>query len=158
MKFLALEPSPISIYSESMKTISFSILGFFRLGIKLGFDFPGVSPNQKYWTRSLKLYFDEERNPIPSSLKNSSSVKSPNFPQQKLKIPRIKFCFNRKMCPSMESYPSLLLLVDCGKRRKKKVIIPRFHRFTVSSSHISFDTMLDFYHLSNMILGSYLRE
>ena len=47
MKGLALDPSPISIYRESTKTICFSILGFFRPGVKLGFNFLGVSPNQK---------------------------------------------------------------------------------------------------------------
>ena len=54
------------------------------------------------------------------SLKNSSSVKSPNFLQQKLKIPGIKFCFDRKMHPLMESYPSLRLFMDCGERPKKQ--------------------------------------
>ena len=29
------------------KLIRFSILGFFQLGVKLGFDFPEFSPNQK---------------------------------------------------------------------------------------------------------------
>ena len=53
------------------------------------------------------------------SLKNSTSVKIPNFLQQKLKMPEIKLCFNRKMRPSMESYPSLILLMDCGGRPKK---------------------------------------
>ena len=40
----------------------------------------------KYWSRSLKFDFDEQRNPIPGSLKNSSSVRSPNFSHQKLKM------------------------------------------------------------------------
>ena len=53
------------------------------------------------------------------SLKNSSSVKIPNFPQQKLKMPGIKFYIDRKMCPSIESYPSLLFLMDGGERPKK---------------------------------------
>ena len=52
------------------------------------------------------------------SLKNSSSVESPNFWHQKLKILRIEFRFDRKMRPSMESHPSLLLLIDCGDRTK----------------------------------------
>ena len=91
-------PSPILRYSEYTKTISFSILGFFRPGVKLGFDFPVVSTNQK----SPPMSLDEERNPMPGSLKNSSSVKSPNFPHQKMKMPEIKFCFDRKMRPSME--------------------------------------------------------
>ena len=56
---------------------------------------------------------------MPVSLKNSSSVKIPNFLQQKLKMPEIKFCFDKKMHPSMEVHPSLLLLVDCGERPKK---------------------------------------
>ena len=56
---------------------------------------------------------------MPGSLKNSSSVKSPNFLQQKLKMPGIKFRFDRKMSPSMESYPIIILLMDCGERPKK---------------------------------------
>ena len=51
-------------------------------------------------------------------LKNSTSVKIANFLQQKLKMPRIKFCFDRKMHPSMESHPSILLLIDYGERPK----------------------------------------
>ena len=46
---------------------------------KLGFDFPGVSPNQISWYRSLKFSFYDEKNPILVSLKNSSSVEIPNF-------------------------------------------------------------------------------
>ena len=103
MKVSASEPSPILKYSEYTKTISFSILGFFRPGVKIGFDFPVVSPNQKSRPRSLKFDFYEKINPMSGSLKNSSSIKIPNFPQQKLKMPGIKFCFNRKMHPSMES-------------------------------------------------------
>ena len=57
------------------------------------------------------------------SLKNSSSVKIPNFLQQKLKMPGTKFCFDRKMHPSMESHPSLLLPMDCGERPKKQEAI-----------------------------------
>ena len=98
------------------KLIIFSILGFFRLGVKLRFDFPRVSPNQKSQTRSLKFDFDEERNPM--SLKNSSSIKIPNFQHQKLKMPKIKLCFDRNMCPSIESQPSLVLLMDYGERPK----------------------------------------
>ena len=64
------------------KRISFSILGFFQLGIKLGFEFLVVSTNQKYQPTSLKFDLDEERNPMLGSLKNSSSVRSPNFPHQ----------------------------------------------------------------------------
>ena len=53
------------------------------------------------------------------SLKISSYVKISNFLQQKLKMPEIKFCFDKKMRPSMESQPNLLLLMDCGERPKK---------------------------------------
>ena len=53
------------------------------------------------------------------SLKISSSVESPNFPHRKLKMLRIEFLFDRKMHPSMESHPSVLLLMDCGERPKK---------------------------------------
>ena len=112
------DPSPLVRYNESTKTMRFSILGFFRPRIKLGFNFPGVSPNQKSRPRSLNFDFHEERNPMAGSLKNSSSVKSPNFLHQKLKMLGIKFCFDRKMCPSMESKPSILLMMDCGRRPK----------------------------------------
>ena len=47
LKFSALDPSPILRYSESTKTTSFSILGCFSPGVKLGFEFPRVLPNQK---------------------------------------------------------------------------------------------------------------
>ena len=54
------------------------------------------------------------------SLKNSSSARSrPNFPHQKLKILGIEFRFDRNMHPSMESQPSLILLINCGERTKK---------------------------------------
>ena len=102
-KFLTLDPSLMSTYSEYTKTISFSILGFFQPGVKLGFDFSRVPPNQKSRPRSINFDFDEEINPMLGSLKNSSSVKIPNFSHQKLKMLRIKFCFDRKMRPSMES-------------------------------------------------------
>ena len=97
------DPYPIPRYSECTKTTSFSILGFFRLGVKLGFDISGVLLNQKIWPWYLNFDFDEGRNPMLGLLKNSSSVKIPNFLQQKLKMPGIKFYFNRKMHPSMES-------------------------------------------------------
>ena len=90
----------------------------FPAQVKLGFDFPRVTPNQKSRPRSLKFDFDEERNPIPDSLKKYSYVKSPNFPHQKLKMHGIEFRFDRKMRPSMESHPSTLLLMDCGERPK----------------------------------------
>ena len=54
------------------------------------------------------------------SLKNSSSVESPNFLQQKLKMSGIKFRFDRKMRPSMESQPSILLLMDVERDPKSK--------------------------------------
>ena len=79
MKILDLETSEIPIYSECTKTTPFSILGFFRPGVKLGFDFPRVLLNQKIRPWSLNFDFDEERNPMLGSLKNSSSIKSPNF-------------------------------------------------------------------------------
>ena len=94
---------------------------------------------------------------MSGSLKNYSYVKSPNFPQQKLKMPGIKFCFDKKMHPSMESHPSILLLMDFGER-PKKVRNPSFYSCIMSSSQVSSDTMLDFYNLSNMILGYYLRQ
>ena len=53
------------------------------------------------------------------SLKNSSSVRKPNFPHQKLKMLIIEFCIDRKMHPSMESHPSIFLLKIYGGRSKK---------------------------------------
>ena len=98
IKMSTLVPYSILIYSECTKTTIFSILGFFRPRVKLGFDFPGFSPNQKYGRWSLNFDFDEERNPmLGRSLKNPSSVKIPNFPQQKLKMPGIKF-FSIERC------------------------------------------------------------
>ena len=85
------------------KATKFCILGFFKPGVKLGFEFIGILPNKKSRTSYINLYFDEESNPIVGSLKNSSSVKIPNFLHQKMKMPEIKFCFDRKMRLSMES-------------------------------------------------------
>ena len=48
VKMLAPETSSILRYSECTKTTSFSILGFFKPEVKLGFDFTGFLPNQKY--------------------------------------------------------------------------------------------------------------
>ena len=42
VKISVTETSSIYRYRECTKTINFSILGFFRPGVKLGFDFPGV--------------------------------------------------------------------------------------------------------------------
>ena len=63
MKILAPETS-IPRYNKCTKTTIFSILGFFRPGVKLGFDIPGVSLKQKIQTWSLKFDFYEERNPM----------------------------------------------------------------------------------------------
>ena len=79
MKISAHETSSIPIYSECTKTTRFSILGFWRPGVKLGFDFPKVLPNQKSQPLYLNFYFYEEISPSMGSLKNSSSVKIPNF-------------------------------------------------------------------------------
>ena len=68
VKFFAPETYSIPRYSECTKTTCFSILGFFRPGVKLGFDFPGVSPNQKLQPWSLNFDFYEERNPMLGSL------------------------------------------------------------------------------------------
>ena len=136
LQFSTLDPSPISGYSECNKTQQFQYLGFFQLRVKLGFDFLGVSPNQKSRPRSLNLDFDEERNPMLGSLKNSSYVRSPNFPHQKLKISGIKFRFDRKMRPSMESQSRLLFLNDHGQRHKK-IRSPRFFSCTMSSFRVA---------------------
>ena len=81
VKISAPNTSSIPIYSECSKTTRFSILVFLRLEVKLGFDFPRVLPNQKYRPRSVNFDFDEDINPMLGSLKNSSSMKSPNFLQ-----------------------------------------------------------------------------
>ena len=47
VKSLAPETSSILRYRECTKTTHFSILGFFMLGVKLEFEFPGVLLNQK---------------------------------------------------------------------------------------------------------------
>ena len=46
MKYLALDTFAIPIYIKFTKTYPFCYLGFFQLGVKLGFDFPVVTPNQ----------------------------------------------------------------------------------------------------------------
>ena len=53
MKILAPDPYFISRYSKCTKTTIFSILGFFRPRVKLGFNFPGFLPNQKYLNLGL---------------------------------------------------------------------------------------------------------
>ena len=89
-----------SIYIKNVpKLINFSILGFFQLRVKLGFDFPRVSPNQKSQPGSLKFDFDEEINPMLGSLRNSSSVKIPNFAHQKRKNARNQIMLQLKDAP-----------------------------------------------------------
>ena len=55
VKILSPETSSIPRYSECTKTTSFSILGFFRPRVKLGFDFPEVLPDQKFRFWSLNF-------------------------------------------------------------------------------------------------------
>ena len=93
------DTSSIPIYRECTKTTSFIILGFFRPDVKLGFNFLRDLLNQKLQTWSLNFDFDEDRDPMPSSLKNSSSVKSPNFLQQKLKNARNQILLRQKDAP-----------------------------------------------------------
>ena len=50
------------------------------------------------------------------SLRNSSFVE---IPTSKLKMLEIEFRIDRKMHPSMESHPSILLLKICGGRSTK---------------------------------------
>ena len=57
IKISAPGPSSISQYSKCTKTTSFSILGFFRPRVKLGFDFPIVLPNQKILILVSKFQF-----------------------------------------------------------------------------------------------------
>ena len=99
MKMLVPEPSSIMRYSECTKTTSFSIFGFFRLEIKLGFDFLEVLLNQKLRPWSINFDFQEDINPILGSLKNSTSVKIPNFPQQKTKNARNQILLLQKDAP-----------------------------------------------------------
>ena len=61
------------------------------------------------------------------SPKKSCSVRSPNFVHKKLKMLKIEFHFDRKMRPSMESHPSILLLMDVG---------PRNHTFFTTLIHL----------------------
>ena len=103
LKFFNSETSPILRYSKCTKTFRFSILGFFKPRVKLGFEFLRVLPNQKSQPWYPNFDFYEKINPMPGPLKSSSSVKSHNFTQQKLKMSRIKFCFNKKMRSSMKS-------------------------------------------------------
>ena len=118
VKISATEPSSISRYSECTQTTSFSILGFFRPEVKLGFDFLEVLPNQKSRPWSLNFVFWGGEKSYARLTQKFLFYISPNFSQQKLKMPGIKFCFDRKMCPSMESYPRLLLLMIYGERAK----------------------------------------
>ena len=82
VKISAPHPYSISRYNECIKTTNFSVLGFFRFRVKLGFDFLGVLLNQKLRPWSLNFDFDEESIPMLGSLKTSSFAKRPNFPQQ----------------------------------------------------------------------------
>ena len=91
---------------------------------------------------------------MQGSLKNSSSARSPNFPHGKLKMLGIEFRFDRKMRPSMESQPSLLLMIDCG-RENQKVRIPRFYSCTMSSFQGGSDTMLNFHMISSDINNTF---
>ena len=76
VKILALETFSILRDKECTKNNSFSILGFFRPEVKLGFDFPRVLPNQKILSWSQNFDYDEENNPMRISLQKSNSVKS----------------------------------------------------------------------------------
>ena len=71
----------------------------FLARVKLGFDFPGVTPNQKYRPKSLKFDSDEESHPILGSLKNYSSVKIPNFLHQKTENARNRILLQQKDAP-----------------------------------------------------------
>ena len=59
VKILAPDTSSILRYREFTKTTRFSILGFLRPRVKLGFDFPRVLLNQKIRPWSLNFDFDE---------------------------------------------------------------------------------------------------
>ena len=84
------------------------------------------------------------------SLKNSSFAKIPNFLQQKLKNAQNQILLRQKDAP-FNGELAQSLFVDGLWRETQKVIIPSFSNCIVSSSQVSSDTMLDFYHLINMI-------
>ena len=91
------------------------------------------------------------------SLKNSSSVKIHNFPQQKLKNAQNQILIQHKDAPfngELAQPP----FTDGLWRETQKLRSPRFRNCTVYSSQVSSDTMLEFYQFDSIILGSYMRE
>ena len=79
------------------------------------------------------------------SLKNSSSVKIPNFLQQKLKNARNQILLRQKDTP-FNGELSYLSFADGFCRETEKLRSPSFYSCTVSCSQVSSDTMLYFYH------------
>src|SRR5882757_7378190 len=69
-----------SFFHSSSKINNYYFIIFLRRPI-LDQKFPLMFSNQKFRSWSLNFDFEEERNPMLSSLKNSTSVESPNFPQ-----------------------------------------------------------------------------
>ena len=91
------------------------------------------------------------------SLKNSSFVRSRNFLHQKTENNQNRILLRQKDAP-FNGESSQHTFVDGLWRETQKVGSPSFCSCTMYSSQVSSDTMLDFYHLRNIILGSYMRE
>ena len=83
------------------------------------------------------------------SLKNSFSVESPNF-RIETENARNRIPLRQKDAP-FNGELAQNTFVDGLWRETQKLRIPSFYNYTMSSSQVSSDTMLDFYALSNMI-------
>ena len=81
------------------------------------------------------------------SLKNSSSVKNPNFPHQKTENARNRISLRQKDAP-FNGQSAQHNSADGLWRETQKVGSPRFYSCTMYSSQVRSDTMLDFYHSS----------
>ena len=123
MKFWVPVTSKSLRYSKFTKNYQFQFLRFFHLGVKLGFEFPGVTPNQKYQPRSLNLNFDEENNPMLGSLKNSSSENSPNFLHQKLKNAQNQIPLRQKDAPFNREFTQPPFVDDLWRETQKVRIL-----------------------------------
>ena len=94
------------------------------------------------------------------SLKNPIYVKIPNYRcigMSKTKNAWIQILLRQKDVP-FNGELSQPPFADDLWRETQKVRSPSFYSYIISSSQVISDTMLYFYHLGNMILGSYLRE
>ena len=94
---------------------------------------------------------------MSGSLKTSSSVKKPKFPAPKTENALNQIMLQQKDVPFIGELAQPHF-ADVLWRETQKLRIPSFYSYIMYSSQVSSGTMLDFYHLSNMILGSCLRE